>query len=180
MTKHIDDGERRTRERLSEEDLSLARMRRAVREESREVITDEFDKRAGLRGVVHKNGHTWTQYLMAQIDLKLIGIIIGLVFTVGGNYREAQQQIASAVKTAAEASDQMSKASKRVQDVSDQVTAVADQQARTNDEQQRLAKEVKALHDQLLMAVTRPEFRTTAQQLIVRLERIEKRIEATR
>lgn len=142
----------------------------------REVMRHELEDRASIK----KNGHTWAQYLGKLITPERIALAVMTAFTVGGYFTDAKRDLREATSQAKTATDLARTASKAADAASDTLT-----QTRLD-----LAAVIADLHTQagfntdmsnkLAMSVTRFEFQSAIrQQIMPRLERIERRLDGT-
>lgn len=132
-------------------------------------VGQALDSRSGLRGL-KKNGHTWAEWLLQNLSLERMLLLVIAIYTIGGNVADAQHDIKEAVQKAEDAIERVERAGQTLAEAQRKHEEVVSTQ-------ERLATELAAVKDGIAQAVKRGEFRSAIQQQILpRLERIERRI----
>ena len=138
----------------------------------RQAVRHEFEAR-GLR----KNGETWATYVSRQITPERIGLVVLLLFNFGGAARDAQQQLKVSTEQAAAASANAATASRTADRAAASLEETRQQLDRMTTDLKQQAEANRDLKDRVALSVTRAEFSAAlAQQVLPRLERIERRL----
>lgn len=141
----------------------------------RKAVRYEFDSR-GLR----KNGETWKAYVARQITPERLGLLALLIFNLGGGVRDAQEQLRRAAVQAQTASTKADTASQRADSTAQALDATRRQLDQMAADLKRQSDANRDVQDRIAMSVTRSEFASAiAQQVLPRLERIERRLDTT-
>ncbi len=138
----------------------------------REAVRHEFEAR-GLR----KNGETWKAYVTRQVTPERICLVALLLFNFGGAAHDAQQQLKVSTEQAQAASANAASASEKADRAAVSLEATRQQLDRMTADLKQQAEANRDLKDRVAMSVTRAEFTAAlAQQVLPRLERIERRL----
>lgn len=143
----------------------------------RSMVHQELNDREGLRAL-RKNGDTWPEWLMKHLTIQNIAIAVLLIYQLGGRvvrYDDAVETARIAAETARVAATAVQKqeqlSSEFLGDLNrlDGLLERHSAQLKAQEDTNRL------LSEQVRLNVTRGEFqRVVQQQLVPRLERIEK------
>lgn len=142
------------------------------------MIREVLDEQRSLR----KNGETWSEYARKIVTPERVMLVLLVLFRFGGDLRDAQRALETATRQATEASEKADAASAKAQAAADTLFFVQ----RNLEAVMATIKEQATFNDQIKgkvdLAVTRQEFNAAMrQQILPRLERIERRIdEATK
>jgi hypothetical protein len=135
-----------------------------------------------------KNGHTWAEWLGKVVTPERVMLLGLTLFSLGGRLSDAQRELAVATKQASDAIDTAAAASKQAMVAAQQVAATTQTLSEVRKDIDAITKALKSaeasrveMGGRVQLAVTRGEFqRVVNQQLIPRLERIERRMDEPR
>lgn len=136
-----------------------------------QVVNHVFTERTSFK----KNGGTWKQWAgkVVTIERAALAVVSAgvIVFTAGGNFQAARRDLADAVTKSTAASEENKKTAALIVDVKSEIADLT--------KTMRVQATLNATFDQQLkLGVTRPEFFAVIQQQVLpRLERIERRLD---
>lgn len=144
------------------------------------AVKDAVRDLLGVRGLV-KNGESWGTFLLRQITLERIGLVILVLFQVGGGWQQAKHELAVATDRAIALTAQIEAVGNKVDGVANKVNATTEGLAIVQYDMQRRQALETDRDDRINQSITRAEFNTVVnQQLLPRLDRIERQVWETR